>query len=662
MIVDFGREICGNLETAATREWLVTNGMGSYASGTVAGMVTRCYHGLLVAALNPPLSQTLLLTKLDETAHYDNQIYPLFANCWANGFVEPQGYKYIESFHLEGTIPVWDYAFGDAILQKRIWMQPEANTTYIYYQLKRGNKPVNLSIKAFVNYRNYHSRTHAGSWRMNIDAVENGVCITAFPGAIPFYLLTDKNQFSIINEWCYNFELAAEKERGLEELEDNLLAVIFEATIQPGNSLTFVASTETRPDLHGEIALNQRYNYEQNLLNQWRLNLPAKVGAIPEWINQLVLAADQFIVNRPVAGNPDGKTIIAGYHWFSDWGRDTMISLPGLTLSTGRPEVANLILRTFAKYVSQGMLPNVFPYENQQLVDDNYNTVDATLWYFEAIRLYYNQTGDDNFLNEIFPILADIIDWHKRGTRFNIHLDEDGLIYAGYSGVQLTWMDAKVGEWVVTPRTGKPVEINALWYNALRSMSQFAQSLQKPYQDYEKMAEATLRGFARFWNSSKGYCFDVIDTPVGNDDALRPNQIFAVSLPHSPLNGEQQRNIVDVCNRYLLTSHGLRSLAPDHPEYQGIYTGNQVKRDGAYHQGTVWGWLLGSFVLAHLRVYQNPEVARQFLAPMKHHLTDAGLGSISEIFNGDAPMQPKGCIAQAWSVGEVLRAWLATFE
>lgn len=402
-----------------------------------------------------------------------------------------------------------------------------------------------------------------------------------------------------------------------------------------------------------------RRAYEQKVIEHWQAAQPVEAQQAPAWINHLVLAANQFIVNRPVEQNPDGKTIIAGYHWFGDWGRDTMISLPGLTLATGYPEVAQFILRTFTKYVSRGMLPNVFPDGGQPPTEDQYNTADATLWYFEAIRQYYATTGDNDLLHSLFPVLVDIIDWHRKGTRFNIKLDEhDGLIYAGAPGVQLTWMDAKVGDWVVTPRIGKPIEINALWYNALRTMSKFAQKLGKPYEQYDSMAEATHKGFERFWNEAKGYCFDVLDGPQGNDAALRPNQIFAVSLPESPFTVDQQRKIVEICEQKLLTSYGLRSLAQDNSQYIGHYGGDQAHRDGAYHQGTVWGWLLGPFVLAHLRIFNDVEAALQFLQPMSHHLLTAGLGTISEIFNGDAPMQPVGCIAQAWSVAEIIRAWV----
>jgi predicted glycogen debranching enzyme len=412
------------------------------------------------------------------------------------------------------------------------------------------------------------------------------------------------------------------------------------------------------PGLNGNAALESRRNHEQNIMKLWHNNQPDSSGGAPEWINQLVLAADQFIVSRSLQKEPEGKTIIAGYHWFGDWGRDTMISLPGLTISTGRPEIARSILLTFARHVDRGMLPNRFPDSGEA---PEYNTVDATLWYFEAVRAYYDATGDDDLLKELLPVLIEIINWHTRGTRYNIHIDSsDGLLYAGEKGVQLTWMDAKIGDWVVTPRIGKPVEVNALWYNALRTMTKFARQLKKPYKDYETAAKLALKGFNRFWNDNAGYCYDVIDGPDGDDSSLRPNQLFAVSLPESPLTPTQQNDVVDVCARLLLTSHGLRSLGVYNSQYQGHYGGDQRQRDSAYHQGTVWGWLLGHFVLAHLRVYNDSVKAREFLEPMSQHLLSHGVGSLSEIFDGDAPMTPRGCIAQAWTVAEVLRAWSAT--
>jgi predicted glycogen debranching enzyme len=661
-VIDFGREVCGDLVCGARREWLVTSGIGGYASGTLGGVLSRRYHGLLVAALRPPLGRTLLLTKLDEVATYDGVQYPLFANHWPDDLVDPLGFHHLERFRLEGTTPVWAFACGDASLEKYVWMQPGANTTYIRYDLRRASAPLSLDIKALVNYRDHHASTFAGDWRMRVEPVEHGLWVTAFDGATPFYLLSDRAEATPEHEWYRDYFLSVEDYRGLDALDDNLYAGNFQATLHPGESLTMVASTEASPALDGASAYAERQAYERRLI------VGAGLASAPtEAVKHLVLAADQFIVSRTLPGSPlgvegneeeGGSTIIAGYPWFGDWGRDTMISLPGLTLATGRHDVAGRILRTFAHFVDQGMLPNRFPDEGET---PEYNTVDATLWFFEAIRAYHAATADDALLRDLFPVLQDIIEWHQRGTRYHIHLDAaDGLLYAGESGVQLTWMDAKVGDWVVTPRIGKPVEINALWYNALRIMADFARRLDQRPALYEKLGEQAQSGFARFWSETVGYCYDVIDGPQGDDPALRPNQLLAASLPYSPLTSVQQRAVVDACARHLLTSYGLRSLAPDDPAYIAHYGGDQHRRDGAYHQGTVWSWLIGPFVSAHLRAFGDRERARSFLEPLIHHLADHGVGSISEIFDGDPPFTPRGCIAQAWAVAELLRAWQET--
>ena len=648
-MIDFGRGVCGDLAVAGAKEWLVTNGIGGFASGTVAGLLTRRYHGYLIAALRPPLGRTLLVAKLDETATYLGRDYPLFTNRWASSYVEPTGFRNLERFYLDGTTPVWRYACADALLEKRVWMQPGANTTYIGYHLLRGSGPLTLTAKTLVDFRDYHGHTRAGSMPMHAEPVERGLRVNAFEGATPFYLLADRAELALRHEWYTGFFLSVEDYRGENPIDDHVYAGDFRAVLQPGESLTLVASTDPVPNLDGVSAYAERKSYEDNLA----ADLPS---GYPFSIRCLVLAADQFIVSRSTPDNPNGKTIIAGYPWFGDWGRDTMISLPGLTLATGRPEVARSILRTFAHYVDRGMLPNRFPDEGET---PEYNTVDATLWYFEAIRAYYAATGDGDRVRELFPKLKDIINWHLKGTRYNIHVDPaDGLLYAGEAGVQLTWMDAKVDDWVVTPRIGKPVEINALWYNALRIMSDMGRLVSATgVASYTALADQVKASFARFWHAAGGYCYDVIDTPAGDDASFRPNQLFAVSLPHSPLDADQQRAVVDVCAQRLLTSHGLRSLAPDDPAYVGHYGGDRRRRDGAYHQGTVWGWLIGPFVSAHLRVYRDPELARSFLTPLFHHLAEHGLGSLSEIFDGDAPFTPRGCIAQAWSVAEVLRVW-----
>jgi predicted glycogen debranching enzyme len=662
--VDFGRDVCCNLEAAESREWLVTNGIGGYAFGTIAGDQTRCYHGLLMAALQPPLGRTLLLAKLDETALYAGEKFDLATNRWTDGTVSPSGYLNIERFQLEGTTPVWTFALADALLEKRVFMQPGSNTTYVLYRLVRASAPVALSIKAIVDYAAEHCTTDGGASSMEIVPVERGLMVTAFPGAIPFYVLTNDGDAEPRKDWYRNFDLPAERARGLRNRTDRFFAGEFRATIVPGKSLTIVASTDASPSLNGEAALVVRQNEADFLLTQF-LARPTNAAQTPSVeIQQLVLAADQFIVARPLADIPDAKTILAGYPWFSDWGRDTMVALPGLCLTAGRPAVARNILQTYAHFVSEGMLPNNFPSAGKA---PEYNTADATLWYFHAIREYFNATNDLGLLSELYPVLASIVDAHVRGTRYNIHVDPaDGLLYAGEAGVQLTWMDAKVGDVVVTPRIGKPVEINALWFNAAVSMTQFARALGEKPEKYEALAEHARSGFARFWNSSRQFCFDVIDGPGGaenkagsNDSALRPNQIFAVSLPESPLSIEQQRAVVDVCAKELLTSFGLRSLGRAEPGYQRHYGGGVQQRDSAYHQGTAWGWLLGPFALAHFRVYRDGDTAMSFLQPMLGHIKAAGLGTASEIFDGNPPFAPNGCIAQAWTVGQTLRAWEA---
>ncbi|MGC9503476.1 amylo-alpha-1,6-glucosidase [Baaleninema sp.] len=643
-MVGFGREICGNLELAQTREWLVTNGIGGYGCGTVPGLLTRHYHGLLVAALEPPLGRTLMLVKLDETAAYLGRSIDLATNRWADGTVAPSGYLQLERFYLEGTVPVWQFGVADARLSKRVWMEQGQNTTYIRYSLDRASAPFHLSLKAFANTRDHHGASVVGNWQ--VWTVEGGIDVVAFGGAVPLRL-RGEGTWTPHHRWYREFDLAMERYRGTGSWENHLHAATLEAMLEPGQSLTVVASTENHVGIDGEAALQRRYDYEEGLRDRF----VARSGK-SSWLEQLALAADQFVVDRPLADDPAGKTVIAGYPWFSDWGRDTAVSLPGLTVATGRPELARPVLRTFAKYFDRGMMPNLFPDGSRKPA---YNTVDAILWYFQALRSYLLATGDNALIAELFPALQEVIDWHCRGTRYNIHVDEDGLLYAGEPDVQLTWMDAKVDDWVVTPRQGKAVEVNALWYNALSTMVELAAALDKPTAEYEGLAKRTREGFDRFWYAPGGYCYDAIDGPEGDDATLRPNQIFAVSLPHAVLTGERAKSVVDLVGQKLVTSYGLRSISPDDRQYRRYYGGDRWQRDGAYHQGTVWAWLLGPFAEAHFRVYGNAAEARSFLEPMREHLSAAGLGSLSEIFDGDPPHTPRGCFAQAWSVAEVLR-------
>ena len=654
-MLDFGREVTGQPQLVHGREWLVTNGIGGYACGTLSGVLSRVYHGLLVAALKPPLGRTVLLSKLDTLAHYDNQTWQLFSNQWGADTINPAGWQHLEQFRLDGTTPVWTYAIADARLEKRVWMQYGANTTYVQYQYRRGSDPLTLSLKAIVNEKDSHAVMTSDSRHFSIEPIEHGLRIVVDSDeAQPFVLLTDRADavtVTVANQWYDGYYLAVEHQRGLPHETAHLHAATFEVTLHPGETITLIASTDETPSLDSQHMYQQQRSREQRLIQQSRL------PNAPDWIQQLVLAADQFIVQRTTETDPDGRSVLAGYHWFSDWGRDTMIALPGLTLTTQRHDEAAKILRTYAAYVDKGMIPNRFPDVGDT---PEYNTVDATLWYINAIQEYYNASGDTELLRDLYPVLQDIIEWHCNGTRYQIHMDEaDGLLYAGEEGVQLTWMDAKINEWVVTPRTGKAVEINALWYNALRAMADFARLLgELDADEYDTLANTVEDSFGRFWNDEAGYCYDVLDTPQNEaDDALRPNQLFAVSLEYSPLSAARQKAIVDICGRKLLTSAGLRSLSPEHPGYKGDYGGDRLARDSRYHQGTVWAWLTGPYLAAHLSVYGDAEAALEHLQPFRHHLADFCVGSIMECAQGDPPFLPRAAVAQAWSVAEVLRIW-----
>jgi predicted glycogen debranching enzyme len=653
-LIEFGREICGDIHAASRREWLVTNGIGGFASGTISGLLTRRYHGLLIAAQKPPLGRTLLLADLDEEASFKGQSYTLASKQNTTGTIAPAGFQFIVQFRLESGIPVWTFALADALIEKRVWMQPRRNTTYIQYKnIRLSHGTIRLHLRPKINYRDYHANTYADQPPdIQVSETPGGLKVTSSAGAIIYQVVTNNADFTLQPAWERNYFLSQEAARGEPPVEDHLSAGIFTTELHDGQSLTIVASTDLSPQVDGDLALQERCAVDASLMNGARF-FPGFRQSNPAILHQLLLAANQFIVKRSTPCEPDGSTIIAGYPWFGDWGRDTMISLPGLAVATGRFDVARSILRAFSDYVDHGMLPNRFPDQGET---PEYNTIDATLWYFEAIRAYHAATSDDQLLEELFLALDEIISWHHKGTRYQIHCDPvDGLIYGGEPGVQLTWMDAKCQDWVVTPRIGKPVEINALWYNALCSMAEFANCLGKPASAYQQAAEKAHAGFARYWNSEQGFLYDVLDGPQGNDPSLRPNQLFAISLAYSPIPEEQARLVLDACTRSLLTSLGLRSLSPVDPAYIGRYTGNRWQRDAAYHQGTIWGWLIGPFISAHLRLSRDPQTALSFLTPFFHHLTDAGLGNISEIFDGEPPFTPGGCIAQAWSVGEVLR-------
>jgi predicted glycogen debranching enzyme len=658
-MIEFGRDICGDVDNAMRREWLVTNGTGSYACGAISGANTRCYHGALIAALAAPVARTLLVAKIEATAHLRGTTYHLDMHEWAGGTIEPRGCELIESFRLDGLIPTWTFALAEAQMLKRVWMIHEHDTTLLTFTHARGSDPIILDFKVLCTYRDHHDETQ-GDWTPTVTSISDGVRVEAFEGATPYFVKIMRGAYAPIDRWQRGFKHRVETERGLPDVEDYFETGIFRVTLQPGETIALAATTEEDAALDWQTALDAERQRERALIEQ------SGLADQPPWIQQLVLAADQFIVNRafqlPTSNlqlpTSIGKTVIAGYHWFGDWGRDTMIALPGLCLTTRRFDVARTILRTFAAFVDKGMLPNRFPDQGEH---PEYNTVDATLWYFHAINAVAEATDDWTLVRDLYPVLKDIIAWHLKGTRYRIHVDTDGLIYAGEPGVQLTWMDAKVDDWVVTPRIGKPVEINALWVHALRLMAKFAQQTGHAADApaYRQQADQATQSFRqRYWYDEGGYLYDVIDGPSGNDASLRPNQLFALSLEPDLLSPEAAQSVIEVCAQQLLTSYGMRSLAPTHEDYHGIFTGDRYARDGAYHQGTVWGWLIGPFVEAHYNVYHDRAAALSYLRPFEQHLYDLCVGSISEVFDGDAPQLPRGCAAQAWSVAEVLRMWV----
>ena len=650
MTIRFGRASCADLGLSERREWLVTNGLGGYALGTVAGLLTRRYHGLLVAATSPPAGRTLLVPKIDEAVSYAGRDHALAVNRWADGTIDPSGHTLIESFALDGTAPVWRFACADALVEKRIWMGYGANVTFVRYLVERASAPITLTLKVFVDGRDHHGSSRASGAPALLEPIEDGLRFRLTHGAPGGSVVAGGVSWRPDGTWYYGFDLARERERGLDARDDHVCAAIGTARLDAGASITVElrAADEVRAAEHD--AWSAFESRERGLVAGWRSSLGDVGQSQQQWVERLVLAADQFIVKRG-----DGDTVIAGYPWFADWGRDTMISLPGLALATGRPDVARSVLRTFARFVDGGMIPNRFPDAGEA---PEYNTVDATLWYVIAVERVARETADAGFAEEMLPVVEAIIDRHVSGTRHGIKCDDrDGLLNAGEHGVQLTWMDAKVGDRVVTPRMGKAVEVNALWANALAAASRMAAQARTPRDRFDALCAKARVGFARFWRDDLGYCCDVVDGPDGDDRSLRPNQLFAVSLGEPLLDEQKMRAIVDVCGRALLTSYGLRTLSADDPRYAGRYEGDPAARDGAYHEGTVWAWLLGPYALAHHRTHGDAAAALALLAPLGDALYGYGLGTVGEIFDGDPPHAPRGCVSQAWSVAQTLEAW-----
>jgi predicted glycogen debranching enzyme len=649
-----------------SREWLITNGLGGYASGTLAGAPARKYHGLFVPNLASPKGRHIMISRCDEIVPVDGRLLNLGGAEFENGRFSGDAHRCLKEFRLDHQMAIWIFQVGDVTFEKAIMMPHNHNTVCVRYRLLTG-AGLELRIRPYVSFRRHDESpaekpgsefaldVRRGRHEIRMENSELTLRMGLRPNAAPF--VTDERDE-------HQFMYRIERDRGDPAYESAFSPGCFLARVERDQPVVFVATTHAWERLEFD-AVNV-FDAERRRLRTLLSLAPAIEG--DPFAEQLAMCADQFIVlpgsrlEETVMAQAEGsevRSVYAGYHWFGDWGRDTMISLDGLTLATGRYREAGAILRTFSHYVKEGLLPNLFPEGERQAL---YHTVDATLWWFHAISRYVEVTGDRGVIGPLFPVLHSCIEHHVRGTRFNIHVDpDDGLIAAAAEGLQLTWMDAKVDGWVVTPRRGKPVEIQALWYNALKWMAAWSAEIGESPTMYEDYAQRARKAFnRRYWNEARGCLKDVIDGPDGDDVSLRPNQIFAISLPHPVLEERHWASVVDVVRRELLTPFGLRTLSRDHPDYKQHYRGDLRSRDAAYHQGTVWPWLLGHFIDAWLKVHPDPVEARAMLRAFPEHLYEAGIGSISEIFDAEAPNAPGGCIAQAWSVAEVLRAWLKT--
>jgi predicted glycogen debranching enzyme len=661
LVLHFGREVCGDSGAALRRQWTITNGLGGYATAALDGTPIRRYSGWLIAALQPPVARTVLVGGLLETAATANGSYELGSLERAGRGFHPSGGRHLESFELDGLRPTWVFALGATRLERLAWMAQGANTTYIRYRVLRGVR-VDLEVVPLVTFRDHHQLRPMDGRGPAVSPVPGGLEVRWEETPVVTRLLGPGAVVAPLPEgaaegWVRGIAHRVETERGLDDVTDLAVPGRFRVTLAEGESWTLILTVEPTEsvELDAEAVLAGDRARDVDLLAR---AAAAGTDVGDPLVSRLVLAADQFIVARPVPGEETtGRSVIAGYPWFNDWGRDTMIALPGLCLVTGRADDAARILRSFGPMVRRGLLPNSFP--DAERTEPGYHTVDAALWYVHAVRAYLEATGDERLVDELLPTLRDIVEHHVAGTDFEIRVDpSDGLLRAGVPGVQLTWMDAKAGDWVVTPRIGKPVEIQALWVHACRTVAGFSRARGRTAEAerFAALAERAATSFrARFWDPARGYLRDVVDGPEGDSWQLRPNQLLAVSLELDLVPAWQAALIVDTTTRALWTGCGLRSLAPGDPAYIGAHTGDRLARDAAYHQGTSWSWLIGPWAEALLRTgTPGPEV-RALLEPFASHLRDDGVGSISECFDGDPPHRPTACHAQAWGVAEVLR-------
>jgi predicted glycogen debranching enzyme len=650
------------------REWLVANGLGGYASGSLMGIPTRRHHGLLVPSLAAPKGRHVMISHLDEELVCDGTAARIGGAEYSDGRLESDTHRHLLAFRFDRLMPTWLCEVGGSMVEKTVVMLQNQNTVCVRYRLVDGVR-ARLNLRFHVAFRRIDAELVEGPPReftLAISRRRHTLTLADSPLALRVAMRPDRGAFVAHETASPGVLYRVERDRGYAPCVEDLYSPgYFAVDLERDHEASFVASThgwESIEAVDGAAAVDAESRRVERLVS---LAAPA---ARTGFGSALAQAADPFIVlpgsrlEEAVMAHASGhevRTVIAGYHWFGDWGRDTMIGLEGLTLVTGRHREAGAILRTFAQYVRDGLLPNLFPEGERQAL---YHTVDATLWFFHAIDRYVSASGDESILRDLRPVLVSIVDHHERGTHFGIGVDpRDGLLRAGAPGYQLTWMDAKVDGWVVTPRRGKPVEIQALWYNALELMGDWSERLGEAGAPYRRRAAQVRAAFdARFWSPQHGHLLDVVDGEQGDDPSCRPNQVFALSLRHPVAAPQRWRPVLDVVTERLLTPFGLRTLSRDHPDYKPSYHGDLRTRDAAYHQGTVWPWLIGHFVDAWLRVHDDRAGARAFLDGFAAHLQDAGIGSISEIFDAEPPYAPRGCIAQAWSVAEVLRAWVRT--
>jgi predicted glycogen debranching enzyme len=661
-------------EILLNREWLITNGLGGYASGTISGAITRKYHGILIAALPAPLGRMVMWSHVSEVLRFnDGEVVSLGAEERAGGQLDLHGAEYLREFRLEDGLPVWSYHVRDLIIEKRVLLPHLQNTVHVSYQIIGGGKAPRLELRPAFHFRHHEASVDLPlAEPYKLTAVNDRYEIVSARRRLPpirMRLCGRASAFTIAPSKIHQVMYRTEQARGYAHQGELWSPGFFQVELADEKTATLIGSTEPWEIIDvlspAEVLSSERERRARLLVDA---DAEAREGVGAE----LVFASDQYVITpagrfeeaaRAHAAGDEVRTVIAGYHWFTDWGRDTMISLEGLTLVTGRSLEAGYILRTFAHYVRDGLIPNMFP-DGQK--EGLYNTADATLWFFHALGRYLENSKDHITLRLLLPTLVDIVEHHLRGTKFNIHVDpDDGLLIQGQKGYQLTWMDAKMGDWVVTPRRGKAVEINALWYNALRLLDGWLREIDPAAaQRYEQHAARAHESFnRRFWFAEGGHLYDVIDVDGGSasDPACRPNQLFAISLDHPVLDESRWKSVLEVAQAELLTPVGLRSLSPKHPDYKPIYSGDLRSRDGAYHQGTVWAWLIGPFIDAWLKVHpRDKQGARKFLDRFPERMNENGIGTISEVFDAREPHTAGGCIAQAWSVAEVLRSWVKT--